>query len=97
MKEHGNLGDNQAKDTPEMSIDHILAVEPEDSDFRQLGSTPKTTQSSYRQDRVDIGIQNDMDYHTSGGLNRGHSERRYRRSLSPANYYSETVSSNPLQ
>lgn len=83
-------------DAPDECMGHEHGVDANDSELQQRRSTPHRTQSTLRRDRVDTGIQTEMDYQTSSGLRRLHSERQYRRSESPNQVYNKTVCLNAL-
>lgn len=83
-------------DATDVLLGHNPSIESKDSDVQELGSSPQHTQNTFGRQKVDTGMQTERDYHTPSGEHRDRGKRRYRRSQSPTNYYSQPVSFNAL-
>lgn len=86
-----NEDGNDICDAPEEFVDHISGIRQTNVEVQETRNNTYRSNTTIYREKDHTGLQTE-DYHTSSGEYRDHGRRQYRRSASPTNYYSYTVS-----
>lgn len=88
--------ENETFDAPEEFVGHIPDPKPKDVHMKETWNSTYRKNTTILRQKVDTVVQTERDYRTSSGEHRDRGKRLYRRSESPTNYYSQTVSINAM-
>ena len=91
-----NDAEKETFDAHEKSVGDIPGIRQSDVDVQETRNTTYRKVTTTFREKVHPGARTEREYETSSEEQRDHGRRRYRRSASPTNYYSNTVSFNAL-